>query len=267
MTSRRAAGISGWVGAGLTDIGRVRGSNQDAFAVLNSLGVWIVADGMGGHAGGDVASRLAVDAVVRTIQASPLAVTATPNVARPDPGTLREALEQAVAAANQTIFHEAGRQEDLAGMGTTLVILHLTREPVPIATIAHVGDSRAYRFRRDALTQLTEDHAVVDEYRRQGLMSSAEAKRHPLRNALSRAVGTDPHVQPDIASFSVDPEDLFLLCTDGLTKMLEDDDIVSILRTPRPPQHLCATLVEAANQRGGEDNVTVVVVTRPTPSP
>jgi PPM family protein phosphatase len=244
-----------WQAAGLTDVGRVRQSNQDAFALLNSHRCWIVADGMGGHAGGGVASRVVVEAIAASIQAART---------EPDSGDYRQAREQALQAAIQ-VGHQAVRREvdknfSLVGMGTTVVALRIHPLPVPEATLAHVGDSRAYLFRRDLLTQLTRDHSLVEEYRRQGLLSADQVQTHPLRHVLSRAVGPDPEVESEACTIALEQNDRLLLCTDGLTKMLTDSEIGKIMAQTEDVQAGCAELVAAANRRGGDDNVTVVLV-------
>lgn len=239
----------GWAGYGLSDIGRVRASNQDAFAVLDQVGLWVVADGMGGHAGGDLASRIAVEAVAASVRSSA------------GPSSSQVLLRRAIRASNRAVLRMAEEHPDLAGMGTTLVVLHLAG-PRPVATVAHVGDSRAYRLRAQHLTQLTEDHSLIEDYRRRGLVSASEAKTHPLRHVLSRAVGIEPEVEPDISTFDVEAEDVFLLCTDGLTRMLDDERIRDILLRSASRAGMCEALVREANRAGGEDNITVVIVSR-----
>lgn len=243
----------GWTGHGLSHIGRVRTSNQDAFAVLDSLGLWVIADGMGGHAGGDVASRIAVEAAAASFQGTSQAESSPPYVR----------LRRAIQASNRAILQEAAQRPDLAGMGTTLVMLHLTSTPRPLATIAHVGDSRAYRLRAQQLTQLTVDHSLIEDYRRLWLVSEKQIKTHSLRHVLSRAVGIDPEATPDIATLDADPDDVYLLCTDGLTMMLEDAEILHLLlEAGRSRENICESLITKANQLGGKDNITVVIVSK-----
>jgi serine/threonine protein phosphatase PrpC len=247
-----------WQVAALTDIGRVRQSNQDAFALLNRPRCWIVADGMGGHAGGGIASRVAVDAIAMSIQAGAGSENEQPV------GEHRQLREKILAAAiwkgHQAIRREVERDASLQGMGTTVVVVQIQPVPVPEATLAHVGDSRAYLFRRDVLTPLTRDHSLVEEYRRQGLLTSEEVQIHPLRHVLSRAVGPDPEVEPEVSTVALQPDDQLLLCTDGLTKMLTDREIGRILARSDDVQASCAELVATANRHGGDDNITVVVV-------
>lgn len=248
---------SRWQGAGATDIGRIRASNQDALLVLNDYQTWAVADGMGGHAGGDVASRLAIqtiESVVRTGHA--------PDSFSRQTGQQRVSLlHRGIRTANQVIRDEASKHPELEGMGTTLVTLSIIANPDPQAIVLHVGDSRAYLFRARRLIQLTRDHSLVEEYVRVGLLTQEEAPSHPLRHVLSRALGPEPDVESDMNAIPLEQDDLLLLCTDGLTKMVPDECIAeTLLRVGRSPAVACQELITEANRRGGEDNVTVVIV-------
>jgi protein phosphatase len=246
-----------WTGTGLTDQGRDRSSNQDAYGVLNDRGIWLVADGMGGRVGGEVASHIAVESVVNRVGGEAHGSTAQAK----DTETMSQFLRQAVQAANRAIRAEAVRRPHLLGMGTTLVVVAIVPEPDATAVIANIGDSRAYLLRSGTLMPLTKDHSVVEESIRTGLLSEAEASVHPLRHVLTRALGTELEVEPDITVWRLDPEDVLLLCTDGLTKMVHDSRIREILATYRDrPAQACETLIEAANNEGGDDNVTVVTV-------
>ncbi len=242
-----------WRGTGLTDRGLVRSSNQDAFAVEDTVQLWVVADGMGGHAGGDVASRLAVDAVTTHIR------NRASSGEGAAPASAEAVLREAMAAAQQAILDEARAKTELAGMGTTCVALRIAGAPTAVATIAHVGDSRAYRWRENRLEQLTQDHSVIDDYIRRGLISPAQAFTHPLRHVLARALGTDA-CEPDVGVHVLEESDLILLCTDGLTKMMRDDRIAEVLlREGAAPEQACRALVQDALSRGGADNVTVII--------
>jgi protein phosphatase len=244
-----------WRGVGLTDIGRVRPTNQDAFAALNPLSLWVVADGMGGHAGGAVASRIAVETTREYIQAN------SDSLRRDRTDHSRMLLQRAIAVSNNAILQEALTDPMLSGMGTTILILHITAGRDAVATVAHVGDSRAYLLRGTTCTPLTRDHSAVEEYVRQGWITPDQALTHPHRHLLSRALGTEAHVEPDIATHPLEPDDLLLLCTDGLTKMLDDRQIAdTILGASSSPDAICRGLVEEANSRGGLDNTTVVIV-------
>jgi PPM family protein phosphatase len=226
--------------AGRSDPGRRRRRNEDAYVVAPPL--FAVADGMGGAQAGEVAARLATAAFREYHEADDLAG------------------EQRVAAiiqeANRRIYERARVDTDVSGMGTT-VTAALVEEGRII--IGHVGDSRAYRLRAGRLEQLTDDHSLVADLVRGGRISPEEAETHPQRSVITRALGTDPEV--DVDSLSVDAEigDLYLICSDGLTTMIGDDEILAILERAKSLEHAGKDLVKAANRRGGEDNVTVVL--------
>ena len=231
--------------AAVSDLGRKRSSNEDAFGYSVEHGVFVVCDGMGGAAAGEVASALAVDELMRLLAGSS------------SRGFTREEAEQAVAAANRGIFSRAQRNHKLSGMGTTMVLL-LTEDRR--AWFLNVGDSRGYRLRQDRLEQITVDHSHVEEQVRAGRMSRAEAERSPLRNVITRALGTQSQVTPDVFELQAEPGDLFLLCSDGLTRELSDALIESILRLDLPLDQLCSRLANAANKAGGQDNITCLLV-------
>ncbi len=243
-----------WHGAGLTDQGRVRSSNQDAFAVLNECHLWVIADGMGGQAGGDIASHMTVDSIVKAIQ-DKQAIGAT---SIPDPSSF---LDQAIQSANQAIQSHISTHPLLAGMGTTVVAIHISEQPASQATISHVGDSRAYLIRDQALTRLTQDHSLVEEHIWQGLLTREQAEDHPMQHILTQAVGPEPTVTPDLSTVHLLPEDRVLLCTDGLTKMMTDNQILHIVQqTGDSLEAMCQALIHEANSQGGEDNVTIVLI-------
>ncbi|MER3423443.1 MAG: Stp1/IreP family PP2C-type Ser/Thr phosphatase, partial [Nitrospiraceae bacterium] len=241
-----------WWGAGITDRGRVRQSNQDAFLVLNDQSIWLVADGMGGHAGGDVASRIAVESIASALSKQDLIRAGWHNQ-----NERERLLYQVIQEANGAIRREAHTRPELIGMGTTLVVLAIAEDPQLQATIAHVGDSRAYLVRGRALIQFTRDHTLVEEAVREGYLTVEEALAHPYRHVLSRAMGIETEVEPDISTSPLQPDDFFLLCTDGLTKMLDDNRILEVLLHSRQsPDLACRALVKEANRAGGEDNIT-----------
>lgn len=170
------------------------------------------------------------------------------------------ALSDWLMAANHAIETETAREPALRGMGTTIVALAITLHPEPTAHVAHLGDSRAYLYRQGTLMQLTQDHTLVEAYLAQGLIDPQAAKEHPQRHVLTKALGIDLTMEPDRRSIPLQPDDLLLLCSDGLTKMLEDRDIAEILsRSTGNPARGCDDLVDEALARGGEDNVTVVL--------
>jgi protein phosphatase len=231
-----------------TDIGRLRESNQDACGhrvVAGNGRLLFVADGMGGHAGGEIASRIAVESVTQAFDA-----------AAEDSAV---ALAGALELANRRILEEARINRQLRGMGTTGVALLFAADG---AYVANVGDSRAYRQRDGTITQLTRDHSLVAELVRRGALSEEQARVHPRRNELIRCLGVDEEIQVDVDPLEVAPGDDFLLCTDGLFAVLRDEDILGILLESTPAEAV-VRLVAAANDRGGPDNVTVQVARVP----
>ena len=226
--------------AGRTDPGRVRRRNEDAFVLDPPL--FAVADGMGGAQAGEVASRLAAAAFREYHEADELA---------PD-----ERLQAIIQEANRRIYERALADSDVSGMGTTVTSALLTGGKL---TVGHVGDSRAYRIRNGELEQLTEDHSLVGDLMRSGRLTPEEADAHPQRSVITRALGTDPEVSIDTISVEAEPGDLFLLCSDGLTTMVADEEILGILAAAPTLDDAARELVRAANTGGGEDNVTVVL--------
>lgn len=227
-----------------TDIGRLRRQNEDAAWFDESRAVFAVADGMGGHLAGEVASRMAIEAVQRMAQEN-----ACPGIA---------ALREAVASAHETILAHAQDHIECAGMGTTLSVLWLG---VNYAYIAHVGDSRIYRLREGSLTQITQDHSLVEELVRAGLITREQARTHPRRNIITRALGTHGENEPDLLVTDVRDGDLFLLCTDGLTGMVTDGDIERVLRE-YDMETAADRLLALALDAGGRDNVTLILCAR-----
>jgi protein phosphatase len=249
-----------WLGVGRTETGHVRKTNQDVFAAINSCNFWIVADGMGGNPAGDVAAHLAVHTATQRAKE----LFASNDMA---PEDQRKHLTETILAANRAI-HDAMREEpSLKGMGTTVVAMTIAPTSPPVAFIAHLGDSRAYRFHEGRLTQLTRDHTLVAVLLERGLINDATAKAYPDRHVLAKGLGMGLDMTPDQTSTALTPDDVLLLCSDGLTKMLEDDEIASVLsRTKHDPRRACHDLVEEALDRGGEDNVTVIVCAYTAPA-
>jgi PPM family protein phosphatase len=237
---------------GLTDVGRRRESNEDDLLLEPEFGLYAVADGMGGHAAGEIASRLAIETLqdVRR-RGAPTNLRATPEEAA---SWLRDAFIE----ANQRICDSIRLHEERRGMGTTVVALIHNGEG---AVVGHVGDSRVYLLRGDNLMRLTSDHSWVNEQVKLGLMSDDAAQRHPMRNIVTRALGSREDVLVDVAATPLEPGDVFVLCSDGLNTMLSDDEIHElVLRHRGDPEAACRALIHAANLHGGEDNITVVVV-------
>lgn len=246
--------MSRWTGIGRSEIGLVRTVNQDAFAVIDAHGLWAVADGMGGHIGGDIAAQTAI----RTVETQ---AASSSEALRNGQAPPTDVLTGLINRAHEAILDRTKSQQKLKGMGTTIVLLAIATTQAPVAYLIHVGDSRAYRFRSGTLTPLTRDHSLIEKYLERGILTPQTAKTHPERHVLTRALGIPGMATPTIGAFPVQEDDIVLLCSDGLTKMLEDDDIQRILTQGElDPTLLCNRLVTTALDRGGEDNVTVVVV-------
>ncbi len=231
--------------AAVSDKGRKRPSNEDAFGYSVEHGVYLVCDGMGGAAAGEIASSLAVDEVMRVLTGR------TPDQ------PLDDVILEAIDTANEAIFSRSENNPRLNGMGTTLVSIVADDRRV---RVINIGDSRCYRLRGQHLEQISEDHSLVDEQVRLGRMSAAEALRSPLRNVITRALGTQCKVTADLFDLEVQPGDLFMLCSDGLTRELPDMKIEALLSAGGDLGQLCASLVEAANNAGGGDNITCLLV-------
>lgn len=240
-----------YTAAAVSDRGRKRPTNEDAFGFSLEHGVFLVCDGMGGAAAGEIASSVAVDELLQLLSRRIAGHEADTTVMMP------QLAEEAVCAANQAIFSRSQRNYKLSGMGTTLVGLVAEERRV---WVLNVGDSRCYRMRNRELEQITLDHSLVEEQVRLGRMTHSEALRSPLRNVITRALGTQNRVTPDIFELEAEPGDLFLLCSDGLTRELTDALIESLLRIDLPLDVLCARLVEAAKKSGGHDNITCILV-------
>jgi protein phosphatase len=241
MTLRLKAGAA-------TDVGRVRQVNQDSFLVLDDRGLYAVADGMGGHQGGEVASQLAIEALRSTYVEGAV-----------------DALAAAIEEANLRIHEEGEADPNLQGMGTTVVAVAVVPDEQGDETtgsllVANVGDSRAYLFRDDSLTQLTEDHSMVGDLLREGRITEAEAEVHPQRNIVTRVLGVYDQVDIDLWPVDAVRGDRLLLCSDGLFNEVAGDQIASVLRRLADPQEAAAELVRRAIEGGGRDNVTVLIV-------
>jgi len=240
-----------WVAAARTDRGRMRPSNEDAFSLQADLGFFALADGMGGHAAGEVASQMAIDRLTEEYFA------AGPDALAPD--ELEGALVAATQKANAAIFARSEREPDKAGMGTTLTTLALASAE-RVYRVAHVGDSRAYRLRADTLVQLTTDHTWVQQQIQLGHLSPGLARRHPFANIVTRALGIKDEIDVDVVRGELQSGDVFLLCSDGLTGMVTDGAIAEILAGATSPEQAAGALVDAANAAGGLDNITAIVV-------
>jgi PPM family protein phosphatase len=235
-----------------TDTGLVRTQNEDALAVIAECGLAVLADGMGGYEAGEVASQIATETVARC-----LATVLQPDSTYPSAEALHALLSNAVQEANAGIIAAARANPAYAGMGTTIVVSVIQDA---LLTIAHVGDSRAYRLRDDVFQQITKDHSLLQEQIDAGLLTIEESRFSANRNLVTRAVGVDEAVSVEVHDHALQAGDLYLLCSDGLSDMLEDSRIHDILRRyPDNLQQACDTLVEEANRAGGRDNISVIL--------
>jgi len=242
-----------------SDVGRKRKGNEDAHSVDSEHKLFVVADGMGGHAAGEVASRVAVEAINEFV-----ALTAG-NDEITWPFGLDETisydgnrLKTAIRHANRRVLEATHERADLEGMATTVAAVLVDRD---VANLAHVGDSRIYLWSSDVLTQLTSDHSWVNEQIQTGVISPEQARSHPLRNVVTRALGGRADLLVDVQSRKMEDRDVLLLCSDGLTTMIADEDIARILgESEGDVARAASALVDEANERGGEDNITVVLL-------
>lgn len=242
---------------GLTDIGKLRDHNEDTFVVKPEAGLVVVCDGMGGHAGGEVAAGIAVDTITEFIcnqQEGDWPFGRDEEQAEDS-----ERLRNAALLANQRISERIEKEPALARMGTTMVSALVI--PDGTSWVANIGDSRAYLWHEGILRQVTSDHSWVNEQVQQGVLSDAEAASHPLKNVITRALGARDVLPVDLIQESLRPGDCLLLCSDGLTGMVSDAEIAVILgNAGLTSEKMCQRLVAAANKAGGEDNITVVVL-------
>jgi len=246
------------VSGGASDVGRVRGNNEDSFRIVESLNLFVLSDGMGGEAHGEVASRIGVDAVVDHIREA-TENSSAPLLGEPSP-TLNantQRLASAVYFANRRIFDSATEHPEQHGMGATLTTAWINDA---MLSVAHVGDSRAYLLRNGTLQQLTNDHSLVAEQVRRGILTPAEAEESELQSVLLRALGARTEVEIDAEDHAIFPRDVLLLCSDGLTRMLTEPEIAGTLQAETNPQSAAEKLIEMANDNGGADNITVIVV-------
>ena len=245
--------------AGVTDIGRRRKLNEDFLLVDNESGLYLVADGMGGHNAGEVASRLAVETVSNFVRRSGDDEEITwPYGVDPSISINANRLRTAIMLANKRVWKEADNREDYTGMGTTIVAGLVEKDSI---TLCGAGDSRAYRLRKGALDQITIDDSWVQVALTEGLLQADEAENHPMRNIITKAVGAKQNIELSVQEEKLEDEDTYLLCTDGLHGMLTQADILEILTAEHEDvEQTVQSLVAAANAHGGKDNVTAVVL-------
>lgn len=248
---------------GITDVGQRRDHNEDAFLVEEALGLYVVADGMGGHAGGGTASRLAVETIRNTVaharEQEPDRFAAGGEDETRVPDLLQHAVEEACAV----IYRTAQGDPELAGMGTTVTAALLDGRT---AFVAHVGDSRCYLLREGRIYQVSEDHSLVNEQLKAGAISAEEAKNSRFKNIITRSVGFEQQVQVDLMGLELEAGDSVVLCCDGLSNLVDDPEILHIVEES-PLDVAPGRLVALANDRGGDDNITVVVIKVGDPSP
>ncbi len=247
---------------GLTDVGRKRDHNEDSFLVDEGLGLFVVADGMGGHAGGGTASRLAVQAIEAKLRQArdedpDLFVAAHAQ----DASKLRDTLADALREACRTIHREAQDDPSLAGMGTTVTASVVSGSG---AFVAHVVDSRCYLVRKGHIHQVTEDHSLVNEQLKAGAITADEARHSRFKNIITRSVGFEEDVQVDVMGLELEPGDRLVICSDGLSNLAQDKEILDTVSRV-PLDEAPGELVDLANARGGDDNVTVVVISADPP--
>ena len=241
--------------AGRSDVGRVRPHNEDNFGYDTGLGIFVVCDGMGGHAAGEVASQIAVDIIVGYFRDGALPADSEQSLA--DVPMSARMLAEAVRKANDAILEYANEHAAATGMGTTLVAARFADDRF---SIAHLGDSRIYLLREGELLQLTEDHSLVMEQVRRGMLTLEEAKQSSAQNIITRALGTDEATLPDLGDFPAQVGDTLLLTTDGILRHLSDEEIRTVLQQLPSLQVACDTLIDAANEAGGLDNSTCLLV-------
>jgi serine/threonine protein phosphatase PrpC len=245
------------VSGGKSDVGQQRGNNEDCFRIVQQLNLFVISDGMGGEAHGEVASAMAVETVVKYCMGE--GTDAAPPAAEAQPGWAEKTrqLFNAAHLANKKIYESAEAHPEQQGMGATLTAAWIAEEKL---SVVHVGDSRAYLLRSGSLQQLTSDHSLVAEQVRRGILTAEEAEHSEMQSVLLRALGTQPEIEVDAEEHTLFPRDVLLLCSDGLTRMLTEPEIAGTLQSELDPTRAADRLVALANENGGADNVTVVVI-------
>lgn len=247
------------IAAGLSDVGQQREHNEDSFCILPEYDLFIVADGMGGHRAGDVASKMATHTIASFFQATSKEDATWPFHFDPHLSVEENRLITGIKVANKRIFEASTRYREVHGMGTTVVGALFSRERKRMY-VAHVGDSRAYRIRNGEITQLTRDHSLLNDYLLVMPDMTQEQRDELPKNVITRALGMQDSVVVDLVPESPQPGDVYVLCSDGLSGMMSDDVIRDIVTAHDDPHEAARALIERANQNGGEDNVTVVIL-------
>lgn len=242
---------------GLTHVGRQRQHNEDTFLVETDKNLYVVADGMGGHAAGEIASKIAAESISEFIHQTAEDDGTWPHAYNENLKRSTNRLMAALKIANTRVLEAMRKDARLRGMGTTVVASIYDEGTV---SVAHVGDSRAYLIRGTQLSRLTNDHSWVYEQVQAGMLTEAEAEKHPLRNVITRALGGSLTVIPDASEVECREGDVFLLCSDGLTGMVPEEEILRLVTEKEDLEEACQLLIEHANERGGYDNVTAVLV-------
>src|SRR6266550_633135 len=243
---------------GLTHVGRQRQHNEDSFLVESDARLFLVADGMGGHAAGEIASKIAVESINEFILHSKEDDGTWPHAYDENYKRSTNRLMAAVRMANTRVLEAMRKDARLRGMGTTVVACLADGD---VMSFAHVGDSRAYLIRDNALNRITNDHSWVFEQVQAGMLTEAEAEKHPLRNVITRALGGALSVNPDATEVECRAGDVYLLCSDGLTGMVPEDEILRVVtENENDLEKACKSLIDTANERGGLDNVTAILV-------
>jgi serine/threonine protein phosphatase PrpC len=238
--------------SGKTDKGLVRSNNEDNFYLDEKLGLLVVADGMGGHASGETASKLTVNVVRDYFHGTYKKIVNYDHAY----SEATNRLNSAIRLANQAVYEAAQSSPKLKGMGTTVAAVLLTGNRL---SIAHIGDSRVYLIRAGHVNQLTDDHSIVNEQVKRELITKEEAAHSEIKNILTKALGIRAEVEADLDELTVFGDDILFLCTDGLSNMVEEDDFLDIISMEGNPAAACEALVKAANKNGGKDNITVIV--------
>jgi len=243
--------------AGLTDIGKVRSINQDSFHIMEDKHIYIVADGMGGHAAGDQASRIAVKTITEILSVYDFATEALDADDTDSSMSVEELIRYALQEANEQILLASLSNQHLQGMGTTAIVGVKYRNSL---FVGHIGDSRTYLVREKQLSQITEDHSVVQQLVKAGAISEEEAQAHPYKNVITRCLGMQANVEPDTVELVLQAGDRILMCSDGLSNMVSDQVMQTLVNEHEDPQVACEKLVALANENGGTDNTTVVLL-------
>lgn len=237
---------------GLTDVGRVRSINQDSFHLIKEKNISIVADGMGGHAAGDQASKIAVKTITEILEGYDF---------QQEDGesgmSVEELVRYALQEANEQILLASLSNQHLQGMGTTAIV---AVEKNGTLYLGHVGDSRTYLIRNQKISQITEDHSVVQQLVKAGAISEEEAEVHPYKNVITRCLGMQANVEPDTLEMVLEPGDRILMCSDGLSNMVSDAKMEELVNDTESPEETCQKLIDLANENGGTDNITAVLL-------